>query len=248
MRSLILLAFLTGGCGSVSDLDDGSNDAGDSGTDAGFDSAGDPSCHYDCGGAAWCVGGVVRRSGREPIPCWEWTGACPSFDEHTCEEGCRTDLTYVVYGDDPAGLCEESRPRGEPCESHDDCIPRPARVDEDGNVINTYLRCAGGTCVDDDPPVVAGWLDDCYADLSALDPDAWGVVSETTCAAGVCLVAHDTACAGGFAQGCTITCTGDHECPPGSVCEMLTDLTTGATPRVCKPGPPGMLGIGLTCP
>lgn len=214
----------------------------------------DPSCHYDCFGYHECKDGVVTTYDHVPVPCEYWKGGCPIRDSFQCEKGCRVDgVNRLDFFEDPRRLCQEGAPKhaGDPCAGPADCLPTPAEV-VDGEVVNTYLTCDedGGKCVVVDPPAVLDWLAPCRADLSGLPPGAYGYVTAPACSAGVCLIAPgENGC---VTQGCTKRCQGDHECPPGAVCQDgLKDWADAVRPwggTVCKPGPPDLIGVDLVCP
>lgn len=218
----------------------------------------DPTCHYDCFGRIECSDGGVTVWANAPIPCWEWKGSCPIAETFPCVKGCRTDDAAVPFGSDPHEACEEGRPKkvGDPCAAPSDCLPTPAIVTGPDTVENTYLACDAdaGTCVAIDPPVVVDWLALCGAiDLSTVPTGAYGFVDAPDCSGGYCLIAPDTTASPWCtAEGCTIACAYDWDCPPDSVCETsLHDWAPGdaAIPTgVCKPGPHGLIGLALACP
>jgi hypothetical protein len=225
------MVWLVCGCGF------GADDGGDD----------DDSCHYDClfSGLA-CQDGVVSTYWASAIPCdeWndEWGDDCPAEESETCQEGCRTDGVTELDLDEPwQRLCEEGRPRqvGEPCVDPSDCLPEVATWDDEGNVTNVYLACdlELGECVAREPPVVEDWL----APICGLEPgdqEGSGVVPRSACSGGLCLYEVRDGC---IAQGCTLACAGDGDCPPGAVCEPDWNL--------CTSGPPDTgLGDDLVCP
>lgn len=211
----------------------------DAGPDAGPDA--DPSCHYDCFGYSACVEGVVTTWAHTPVPCEHWDGACPRRVTYQCERGCRTNVESIGPFDEPREMCEEHRPKriGDPCVDESGCRPEVATWDAQGVVTNVYLACdvARGVCVARDPPVVPDWLAACGLEPDGQPGFAYGVAPSALCAAGVCLYVERDTC---VAQGCTIPCAGDGDCPPGAVCRPDW--------AVCKPGPPNAIGIGLVCP
>lgn len=214
------------------------------------------SCHHDCFGGSQCSAGVVTVYGRGPVPCWAWEGSCPVDRTFLCEKGCRSDgVRYVDYFDPigPRLLCEEGRPKkaGDRCVSNADCAPTVATKTSETTVENTYLRCDvdAGRCVDAPAPVIADYLAPCGLDSSKVPMGSHGEVSASACPSNVCLYAWTTTC---FAEGCTALCAGDHECPPGSVCQPPTyyygdEPAPGAPYGYCKPGPLNVYGVGLTC-
>jgi hypothetical protein len=217
-------------------------DGASSGDDAGVEPDGDPYCHWDCFGYQECHDGVVTSWEHTPVPCEYWEGECPHSTSTPCVEGCRIDTDRIDGApDDPSIMCEENRPKhvGDLCADDTDCRPEVATWDDQGNVTNVYLRCDvdAGMCVARDAPVVADWL----ATSCGIEPDAfpdsyaYGVREVDTCSGGVCLFYEREDC---VAQGCTIRCEGDGECPVGAVCDAT----------VCKPGPPGSIGVDLSCP
>ena len=201
----------------------------------------DPYCHWDCFGFHECADGIVTSWEHTPVPCEYWEGECPHAVTYQCVEGCRIDTDRI---DDPslvpAAMCEENRPKqiGDVCVDETDCRPEVATWNELGEVTNVYLRCDGdtGRCVAREPPVISDWLAQC-----GLVPDeypesyAYGVAEAALCDSGLCLFVERNDC---VAQGCTIACTSDGECPPGAVCDW----------EVCKPGPPNSIGIDISCP
>lgn len=201
----------------------------------------DPYCHYDCFGYSACADGIVTTWEHEPVPCEYWEGECPHGVSYECERGCRTDVGELGPFDDPRELCEEHRPKrvGDPCVDESGCRPEVATWDAEGNVANVYLSCdvALGECVTRDPPVVPDWLAPCGLELDGQPGYAYGVAETELCGGGVCLYVERETC---VAQGCTIECAGDGECPPGAVCEPDWG--------VCKPGPPNRIGVDLVCP
>jgi hypothetical protein len=151
-------------------------------------------------------------------------------------------------------MCEEWRPKqvGDPCDDPTDCEPQVATVDDADNVINVYLRCniETNSCVAQDPPVVEDYLAQCGVEAPFGDAGGYeyGFVRTDACSSGVCLIVEWETC---VAQGCTIRCNSDADCPMGSVCENFRDWTLGgpgAGGDVCKPGPPGLVGVDLSCP
>ncbi|MBI5487335.1 MAG: hypothetical protein HY905_08385 [Deltaproteobacteria bacterium] len=216
----------------------------------------DPDCHWDCFGHSECHDGVVTTWAHTPVPCEYWTWECPHHESYTCERGCRLD-TDVIHDPwiDPSEMCEEWRPKqvGDPCDDPTDCEPQIAAVDDAGNVLNVYLRCdlEADTCVARDPPVVEDYLAQCGVEPSFDGPrtGAYGFVRTDVCSGGVCLVYEATTC---VTQGCTIRCDSDDDCPMGSVCWFdgrdWTPAGPGSDRAVCKPGPPGFIGVDLACP
>jgi hypothetical protein len=245
---LVLSGVLAGCNGGGGDLPDGGAvDADSDGidADAAIDARSDADeyCHYDCFGAQTCADGVVTSWAHTPVPCEKWDEECPHFESYVCERGCWTDM--IETGDpevDPGALCEENRPKqvGDPCVDDSYCLPEVATV-VDGTVVNVYLQCdlELGECVAREAPVVADWLSQCG--LLSEDVGDWGVVETEACASGLCLYIDGEAC---LRQGCTAACTGDGECPPGSVCEHYGY----SGPTVCKPGLPQQHADGLSCP
>jgi len=236
IRIVAMVAMVAMACSLREDSGPGSPP--DGGSDAPSDA--DPSCHWDCFGLHECHDGVVTTMRHGPVPCEHWQGVCPRRESFRCERGCRTDVTYLYPGAEAREMCEEHRPKqvGDPCRDDSECRPEVATWDAQGNVTNVYLRCdvAAGTCVAREPPVVADWLAPC-----GLVPDdspgfAYGVTASAACSGGLCAFLETETC---VKQGCTIPCSTDGQCPVGAVCEEGT---------YCKPGPPNLIGVGLSCP
>lgn len=201
-------------------------------------------CHFDCFGFTECEDGVVTVWEHTPVPCEYWEGECPHYVERECEEGCATRVVEDPWVE-PSFLCWETAPKqaGDPCETAEDCLPQIATV-EGLEIRNVYLTCDTelGECVDAEPPVVEDWLEPC--DLSRGDLHVHsGYVTTDVCSGGVCIYAVTDAC---VLQGCSTRCTGDHECPMGSLC--VQDSPYGSDAGVCKPGPERAHGVGLECP
>lgn len=214
--------------------------------DPGGDDDPDPDpdyCHYDCFGYHECRDGVVTTWDHTPVPCDYWEGECPHYESYECVEGCRIDTDQIADPWlDPAAMCEENRPKqvGDLCADESDCRPEVATWDQTGAVTNVYLTCdiAAGICVERPAPVVPDWLAAC-GHVADPFPDsfAYGYVETDACTGGVCLYLEREDC---VAQGCSIRCESDGDCPMGAVCEPGWG--------VCKPGPPNLIGVSLACP
>ncbi len=214
--------------------------------------SGETPCHHDCFGDVRCDAGVLTRSGRGPIPCEYWKGSCPIIGTYACARGCRIDGVMPGTGEKLQLGCEEFRSKklGDPCSTNEDCLPTPAVVTSPTTVENTYLRCvtSAGKCGAADPPVVPDYLGPCLLDLKSIPKTAVGYLDAPSCSGKLCLIApnSDFTC---LREGCTKSCDGDHQCPPGSVCVELEDVRPGdfGVYSLCKPGPPDVMGIGLLC-
>jgi len=128
---------------------------------------------------------------------------------------------------------------GDRCDSADDCLPTPAVPTSETSVVNTYLACDSdaGTCVETAAPVVPDFLGPCAIDAGAVPDGARGFLESTKCSGGLCIVTATSEC---VAEGCTVRCEGDHECPQGSICKPLTydeERDVGPKRGACKPGP-----------
>ena len=237
MRSLWLLPLLTlAACGGASGAPpDGGEEE-------------DPYCHWDCFGYTECQDGQVTEWANTPVPCAYWTGSCPISERYTCMRGCRSDIVdafgapYYRARD----LCEENRPKqlGDGCSSEADCLPQVALPNDGGGVTNVYLTCAAdaGVCAARPPPTPpADWLGQCgYGGDTDPSSFAYGVLGTGNCSSGWCLFVERTGC---VAQGCTMACDSDDDCPQDSVCWL------GEGPGgVCKPGPQNSIGELLRCP
>jgi hypothetical protein len=220
------------------------------------DDAGGPadggSCHHDCFSYVTCENGVATRHGQASIPCAEWTGSCPIAGTYQCERGCGA-ATLSEPSTCAAAICNEHLPKqpGATCAGDGDCQPTAARRTSNGGVTQTYLRCDASTsrCVEADPPLVMDWLRRCDpAVLAGREPGTAGAVADPSCAGGQCVfvVPRDQTC---VFQGCSRACSGDQDCPPGSVCQDPTSACSPGPPRAgyCKPGPRDELGVGLLC-
>lgn len=230
-------------CGTPDESENAGADASASAADA-SDAApdADPYCHYDCFGYHECSDGVVTSWDHTPVPCEYWEGECPHSVTYECERGCRTDVDSIGPFEDPRDMCEEFRPKqaGDPCTEEAHCEPQVATIDyQTDTVVNVYLTCdlELGVCVERDPPVVEDYLAQCGLE-PPIDGEgySYGVMNVDTCSGGLCLYVEGDTC---VRQGCTIACDSDDDCPMGSVCQSLA---------YCKPGPPNMVGIDLTCP
>lgn len=248
-RPIVLALALGLGCAPTADVEP--QPTGDAGAEVDASPSRPDDCHHDCFGHLECRDGKVTVWAHMPVPCSYWTGSCPIREVYTCKKGCRADGDAGVgYWSEARSACEENRTRsvGDPCSRAADCLPTPAKSTSPTTVENVYLTCDLGThrCVAAAAPVVADYLDPCHADFTGV-PNVVGYVAAPACSGGVCLVAPaSTGCRG---EGCSLPCTGDHECPMGSTCDSdLPNLTPGAPKvSVCKVGPPGLHGIGLAC-
>ena len=219
----------------------------------------DPYCHGDCFGYFECVDGEVWESLHAPVPCDDPAYPyCPKWVDHVCEEGCavqplRVDYAYFA---DPASMCAgaPSKMPGDPCHGSLDCYPPPARVNEYGNLVDTYLYCDWdtNTCVSRNVPWMDNWLASCSAaDVFASTGRSGYVFDYKHCWTGVCVFADDPAesC---VRQGCSVWCNSDEECPFNSVCDeslVKHDERPGDDrfSGVCKIGPAGDMSL-LPCP
>ncbi|MFI5299383.1 MAG: hypothetical protein ACHREM_14915 [Polyangiales bacterium] len=161
--------------------------------------------------------------------------------------------------DDPHLACAADAPKhaGDPCASATGCAPTPAAVTDASIVVNTYLTCDAdaGVCVSVAPPVVPDFLGPCHVDLTGVEAGAYGYVGAPSCSGRLCLIAPSVGTPSCVAQGCTSPCAVDSDCPQGAICDRtLVDWLPGGggglssgDVGVCKPGPPGAIGIGLAC-
>jgi hypothetical protein len=233
MRSLTsavaLLWLALAGCGTLP-FGDGPPDPDGGPPDSGLD------CPNECPGTYSCASGVVSSYTPDETGC-----NCIPVELARCTRGCRTDGIGIIYaGSDEAALvlCEENRPKhvGDPCSAPEDCLPEVAEVDYATQIIeNVYLRCDLDLhqCGARDAPVISDWLATCG--LGPDEPFDIGAVDAPACSGGLCLIFRHDGC---LHQGCTARCTGDGECPVGTLCDQ------GA----CEP--PSWIDLGdvLTCP
>ena len=217
----------------------------------------DEFCHIDCFGYTECNEGVVTAWLHTPVPCEYWEGECPNQTVGTCARGCRVDGERADPYEDPMSVCEENRPKrvGDPCEDDSWCQPTSSTVDAANTVYNLYLRCdeESGSCLETSPPVIDNYLSHCgltNADANFSTPSSQvpGYAAAESCPSGLCIVRQSSDC---LRQGCTIQCDSATECPQGSTCEAGY-RNRGFEPvtvrrGICKPGPLGRMGPGLTC-
>lgn len=203
----------------------------------------DPFCHYDCFRGFWCADGEVWEQIHAPVPCNAWTGMCPRRMLGTCEEGCSDRVPYTSgWLPEPAWttFCEEGEVKrvGDPCESDADCQP-PEGAEPERN----YLACdlATHACAAIDAPVApsAG----CTASFESLfESDRgspYGVVSDTSCASGLCRFSVRSTAADCDRHVCALPCTDDWDCPRTYRCESFGDWTG----RTLDEGPMGTHSI-----
>jgi hypothetical protein len=190
-----------------------------------------------------CVQGVV------------FAGGCGGQDAPVaqCAKGCASEGAYANLSACPVALCRENAPKkaGDPCQSEDDCLPTKATWSST-MVMNTNLTCDATTqtCVVTASPTVADWLKPCSPDVVArLAAEAngngiAGAVADSGCAEGWCAFASGPG--GCIANACTRQCTGDHDCPSGSICLYAAPAScTFDRMPYCQPGGPA--GIGFSC-
>jgi len=190
-----------------------------------------------------CTGGMI------------YMGGCGAADRLVgqCAQGCLTDGALADGNGCPAAMCRESVPKteGDPCQAAADCLPTLATWSATA-VENPHLACDVGshTCVAADPPVVAGWLQACSADLIGpmMDGQTYGfdtAVPDPGCGEGWCAVYREVG-ATCVANACTRPCTGDHQCPAGATCVgVIPGGCIRAVRAYCKPGGPA--SVGFTC-
>ena len=219
----------------------------------------DAPCTFRCNARITCDDGTLTRWSSATLACGSTIEDCPREGAGTCQRGCREDIDSLPGGSVPTQLCEENRPKwaGDPCTTLADCLPLPATDTVLGVPQNRYLRCDtdAGVCVADSPPTVPDYMTACGIDEEDLEeppaPDdiRYGIVAASDCPGDLCLFIEAETC---VRQGCTVACTGDHECPPGSRCAPnLTDWSLdplATIPAVCKPGRLFEFGPGLECP
>jgi hypothetical protein len=215
----------------------------------------DDGCRIDgeCFYVRSCQQGLVHEVDTGAVPCDAWHGPDTCYDHGTfmCTQGCTIEsqvewpLDPRIAMPDGAIFCAETpvAALGGPC--NHDCLPTRAEVAADGTVTQQYLECAddssgGYVCAAAPPPVVDGYLAPCpmtaahYGGpgvngvFSAYD-DGFDLVHE-------CLLAWDAA-SGTIANGETIPCIGDWECPDSSLCDDRLALQTPPL-AVCRPGGP----------
>jgi hypothetical protein len=209
----------------------------------------DDDCHYDCFGEFECRDGQVYERFHAPIPCNH-----PDYDTlvaqcitgtlvGSCEQGCATvtNYRYDVFNDPWTIMCEEGRPRivGDPCQTNADCTPSLQMVIAPPDSTPRPLICNETTqrCVDPDHTDYLNW---CNLDATPATSDDPTYLAAPGCAAEHCLLKRafrDNHC-----QGCTMPCESSEDCPAGSYCARLTELTTVNAPpalqrtsRLCAP-------------
>jgi hypothetical protein len=134
------------------------------------------------------------------------------------------------------GHCVPRRSKqvGDPCEEDIHCDPQIAeRID--GGVVNVYLECDtdAGACADREPTVYEDYLEP-LCEIEVGDPEQMYSFSKNDhCSGGACWHQVTTGC---VMQGCVSVCSGDDDCPMGSVCES----------GFCQPY--GMRADELFCP
>jgi len=197
----------------------------------------------ECWTSASCSEGVVTLYVPSCV-CGEPTRVIENA--YQCERGCRTD-DYFGFDGPAREACEEWRPKevDDPCTSRRDCVP---------SAHGTYLDCDldSDRCVDVEPPVVPDYLAQCGVTGDDVKlPDDWfyGFVPSQGCDSGLCLVAGRGTC---VAQGCTIACEFNQDCPVDSVCTPRRDWSPFKLRfeerTVCVYEPRDFVGDGLECP
>lgn len=242
---------LLAGLGTALAMGCGGGEQAGSPTDAAVSPPDDAMCRCEFFGRSFqCVEGEVQalQLFEYEIPCiraeceTEWVGVV------ACSSGCLYEGLHVedahwhwITWEDATFLCAGARSAevGDYCIGNGDCMPQQADITSDGTVINRYLACDRDQCMERSPAAILGFLDDCGA-LPPLPVGAVGYLADSEC--GFCLVVDDPA-NGCVRRGCTAHCMGDHECPPGSICDstlvnVQPDAGSAHVP-VCKPGPPG---------
>jgi hypothetical protein len=251
LTSIRLLVLIAAACCSMIACDPGADE------EPGGSPDDDPYCHWDCfSGSHSCEDGVVTSRGGGSIPCSEWEGDCPLVDRYMCEQGCRTDISWLDGNEpDPSILCEEHRPRvaGDRCEDDLDCRPFTVVTEPDGALSPIHLVCdvQQGTCVETAPPVIDGYMTSCEvtpSDIVSFPGHSPHVLDDTSCVTGLCLAdnSDQRAC---VPQGCTVTCADDADCPARAVCKtILPDTDDEIERRVCVPAMAWAPFLNLSCP
>ena len=214
----------TASAGETKDTDNmataSDGDAGDAAPapDMGFDPGGEgPNCHYDCFGGQQCVNGVVSTLLRVPVPCANWTGACPidtRVEPIQCPYGCLREWWGASASTDPMAWCQ---PCWDPAKTGPAC-------DECADPKKTGPDCT--TCVD---PQTHGPA----CDLCLGGPGSSGCpcAEHAECNYKMCLDVPD-------GKRCAKECTEETDCPAGFVCSLKgTGYLSACTPvegYLCK--------------
>ncbi|MFU8804198.1 MAG: hypothetical protein ACNA8W_10345 [Bradymonadaceae bacterium] len=202
------------------------------------------SCHYDCFGSYRCSEGNVYETPHAPLPCSEATEENIRFCDEgwlagECEEGCVEDVDYHydVFSDPWTILCNEGRPRivGDPCETDADCQPVERPVHFRGDVVERTLLCDENSsiCIDPDDPDFMAPCD--LGELPSPGEETDYAMSAPACASEHCAIRFITSEL--ICQGCAPPCEVDTDCPAGSRCRPLDDLSMVGV----RPVPPPVL-------
>ena len=250
MRRTVLLIAIVAGCGG------GGRGGGDGG---GTDEIGGPNPDgappdtddrvCECFQERGCENGNGLSTPSTEVPCDQWTTAfCTDHWSYPCMNGCAIESVGLGAdlgnGVDPAVFCAEAPTAqvGDSCGVG--CLPTRATADATGKVSQLYLACDQATqrCAAALAPTVSRWMAPCPLTAAAWGaPGVNGRAGASQDAGAFCLLAWDASTAT-VANGLTITCLGDWDCPAGAMCDdhvARLQQTDDQVQAVCRPGPRG---------
>lgn len=191
-------------------------------------SSGDTDCHIDCPPTIFCQKGVVFHTGGS----FSCRTGCLYTKLFTCKKGCRKDCHSVITNISSAReACEEGRVKvvGDTCDNNLDCLPIKSSKDQNNKKThNDYLSCNQdkGICEESTAPLTnKDYMKECSdIDYKRRIERKYGYLHSRSCSSSKCFFEWDfsESC---IRMGCSIECTGNHDCPQGSFCHQLTDQT-----------------------
>jgi hypothetical protein len=163
---------------------------------------------------------------------------CAAYSDR-CELGCRSDypasssvtaqgIDYSSVVESGHRLCEEyriergARRPGDACGTDFDCLPFPPEAPADGAPWPQMMGCVAGVCREQAPETPADFGAPCTPTRPLVAADAYslsGIVVAGTCEHALCNIRDMVP---GDPGRCTMQCSDDSGCPPGSVCTGVT--------------------------
>ena len=126
---------------------------------------------------------------------------------------------------------------GDPCRADSECAVWRALVDETNIAQNKYQVCKQGMCSEGSPPQPDDLGEHCSVSGSYSPSYAMAGYESDDCMHGLCAVStpfpSDEGPLGCVASACTMTCAGDHTCPPGAACTEVADPESNDFVHVC---------------